>query len=170
MERTPDAVAVVFEDQELTYRELNERANQLAHYLRSSGSRAGNAGRPVSGALARAGGRHPRHPEGRRCLRAAGCGVSAAAAGSSCSPTRSVGFLVTQRRLLVSLPCCQLPDRVSGYRRREPSGLRPVESAGQRRCGRPGLRDVHLRFHRAAKRRGDSTYLHRAISCSETTT
>ncbi len=33
MERTPDAVAVVFEEQELTYRELNERANQLAHHL-----------------------------------------------------------------------------------------------------------------------------------------
>ena len=32
-ERTPDAVAVVFEQQQLTYRELNVRANQLAHYL-----------------------------------------------------------------------------------------------------------------------------------------
>ncbi len=34
VERTPDAVAVVFEDQSLTYRELNQQANQLAHYLR----------------------------------------------------------------------------------------------------------------------------------------
>jgi polyketide synthase PksJ len=32
-ERTPDAVAVVFGEQHLTYRELNVRANQLAHYL-----------------------------------------------------------------------------------------------------------------------------------------
>jgi amino acid adenylation domain-containing protein len=32
-ERQPDAVAVLFEGQRLTYRELNERANQLAHYL-----------------------------------------------------------------------------------------------------------------------------------------
>jgi amino acid adenylation domain-containing protein len=32
-ERTPDAVAVVFEDEQLTYRELNQRANQLARYL-----------------------------------------------------------------------------------------------------------------------------------------
>jgi amino acid adenylation domain-containing protein len=33
VERTPDAAAVVFESQKLTYRELNQRANQLAHYL-----------------------------------------------------------------------------------------------------------------------------------------
>ena len=37
VERTPDAVAVVFEDEQLTYRELNQRANQLAHYLVSLG-------------------------------------------------------------------------------------------------------------------------------------
>ncbi|MDC3961542.1 non-ribosomal peptide synthetase [Polyangium jinanense] len=35
--RTPDAVAVVFEDRALTYRALDERANQLAHHLRSLG-------------------------------------------------------------------------------------------------------------------------------------
>jgi len=37
VERTPDAVAVVFESEQLTYRQLNNRANQLAHYLRSLG-------------------------------------------------------------------------------------------------------------------------------------
>jgi amino acid adenylation domain-containing protein len=37
VERTPDAVAVVFEDEQLTYRELNQQANQLAHYLRKLG-------------------------------------------------------------------------------------------------------------------------------------
>jgi len=35
--RTPDAVAVVCKREQLTYRELNERANQLAHYLQSLG-------------------------------------------------------------------------------------------------------------------------------------
>ena len=35
--RTPDAVAVVDEKQQLTYRELNEKANQLAHYLQQCG-------------------------------------------------------------------------------------------------------------------------------------
>ncbi len=35
--RTPHATAVIFEDQQLTYAELNARANQLAHYLRGLG-------------------------------------------------------------------------------------------------------------------------------------
>ncbi|HEY0375499.1 MAG TPA: amino acid adenylation domain-containing protein, partial [Pyrinomonadaceae bacterium] len=36
-ERTPEAVAVLSEREEVSYRELNERANRLAHYLRSLG-------------------------------------------------------------------------------------------------------------------------------------
>ncbi|MEG4503826.1 amino acid adenylation domain-containing protein [Microcoleus sp. F6_B4] len=37
VERTPDAVALVFEGKQLTYRELNAQANQLAHYLQGLG-------------------------------------------------------------------------------------------------------------------------------------
>ncbi|HEY9693239.1 MAG TPA: amino acid adenylation domain-containing protein [Oculatellaceae cyanobacterium] len=37
VERTPDAIAVVFEHQQLTYRQLNQKANSLAHYLRKLG-------------------------------------------------------------------------------------------------------------------------------------
>lgn len=37
VERTPDAVAIVFEDKQLTYQELNNRANQLAHHLQALG-------------------------------------------------------------------------------------------------------------------------------------
>jgi amino acid adenylation domain-containing protein len=37
VERTPDAVAIVCGHASLTYRELNERANQLAHHLRRRG-------------------------------------------------------------------------------------------------------------------------------------
>ena len=37
VERTPEATAVVFGEQQLTYQELNQRANQLAHYLESLG-------------------------------------------------------------------------------------------------------------------------------------
>jgi amino acid adenylation domain-containing protein len=37
VERTPDAIAVVSEAEQLTYGELNRRANQLAHHLRALG-------------------------------------------------------------------------------------------------------------------------------------
>jgi amino acid adenylation domain-containing protein len=37
VEKTPNAIAVVFENQQLTYQELNKRANQLAHYLQTLG-------------------------------------------------------------------------------------------------------------------------------------
>ncbi|MEH2314169.1 MAG: amino acid adenylation domain-containing protein [Nostoc sp.] len=37
VQKTPDAIAVVFEEELISYRELNLRANQLAHYLQSLG-------------------------------------------------------------------------------------------------------------------------------------
>ena len=37
VEKTPNNVALVFEDQKLTYKELNSKANSLAHYLRNKG-------------------------------------------------------------------------------------------------------------------------------------
>ncbi|MEP0752187.1 amino acid adenylation domain-containing protein [Trichocoleus sp. Lan] len=37
VEKTPDAVAIVFKNQHLTYKQLNERANQLANYLQKQG-------------------------------------------------------------------------------------------------------------------------------------
>nr|VFJ66085.1 MAG: amino acid adenylation domain-containing protein [Candidatus Kentron sp. FW] len=37
VERTPEAIAVVFEDRQLTYRELNAEANRLGHYLQKLG-------------------------------------------------------------------------------------------------------------------------------------
>ncbi|BAY66407.1 amino acid adenylation [Calothrix brevissima NIES-22] len=35
--RTPDAIALVYEQERLTYQQLNQRANQLAHYLQTLG-------------------------------------------------------------------------------------------------------------------------------------
>ncbi|MBD0373583.1 MAG: amino acid adenylation domain-containing protein, partial [Pyrinomonadaceae bacterium] len=37
VERTPDATALIFDDEQVSYKELNERANQLAHYLHRLG-------------------------------------------------------------------------------------------------------------------------------------
>ncbi|MFP5262227.1 MAG: amino acid adenylation domain-containing protein, partial [Blastocatellia bacterium] len=36
-EKSPDALAVISEEEQVTYKELNERANQVGHYLRSMG-------------------------------------------------------------------------------------------------------------------------------------
>ncbi|HEY7122624.1 MAG TPA: amino acid adenylation domain-containing protein [Ktedonobacterales bacterium] len=41
VERTPDALAVVFGEAYLSYRELNRKANQLAHHLKHQGVRPG---------------------------------------------------------------------------------------------------------------------------------
>ena len=38
VERAPENIAVTFQNEKLTYRELNERANQLAHYLKRRGA------------------------------------------------------------------------------------------------------------------------------------
>nr|MDJ0747294.1 amino acid adenylation domain-containing protein [Xenococcaceae cyanobacterium MO_167.B27] len=37
VKRAPDQIALIFEGQQITYRELNYRANQLAHYLQKQG-------------------------------------------------------------------------------------------------------------------------------------
>jgi amino acid adenylation domain-containing protein len=37
VERSPDNIAAIFGDEQLTYRELNQRANQLAHHLQTLG-------------------------------------------------------------------------------------------------------------------------------------
>ena len=37
VERTPDAVALIFAEQQMTYQELNRRSNQLAHHLQRLG-------------------------------------------------------------------------------------------------------------------------------------
>lgn len=42
VEKTPDNIAVVFEDQKLTYKELNEKANSLAYYLKKNGLKKHN--------------------------------------------------------------------------------------------------------------------------------
>ncbi|HSE18773.1 MAG TPA: amino acid adenylation domain-containing protein [Pyrinomonadaceae bacterium] len=42
VEQQPDAVAAVFNDEQLSYTELDRRSNQLAHYLKDAGVRAGD--------------------------------------------------------------------------------------------------------------------------------
>ncbi|KOA72793.1 hypothetical protein ACR53_18420, partial [Bacillus stratosphericus] len=37
VQENPDAIAVVYEDEEWSYKEVQEQANQLAHYLQKRG-------------------------------------------------------------------------------------------------------------------------------------
>ncbi|HEX3045685.1 MAG TPA: amino acid adenylation domain-containing protein [Bacillota bacterium] len=42
VKRTPEGRAVIFEDDSITFRELDEKSNQVAHYLREKGIRTGD--------------------------------------------------------------------------------------------------------------------------------
>ena len=104
--RTPDAIAVAFEEQRLTYHDLNSRANQLAHYLRGfgigPGARVGvfmhRSHEVLVGLLGvlKAGGAYvlldPAYPAERLAFMADDSGVR---------------VLLTQRSLLETLPSCQ---------------------------------------------------------------
>ena len=79
--QAPEAVAVVYQDQRLSYGELNARANKLAHHLIALGVRPDQ---PVAICVARSVAMVVGDPQGGRGVPAAGPGLStgAAAAGS----------------------------------------------------------------------------------------
>ena len=81
VERTPDAVAVVFEHQKLTYRELNIRANQLAHYSKKARRWTRSAGGDLRGTFAGDDDRAAWYSQSRRRLCAVGSGVSGRTTG-----------------------------------------------------------------------------------------
>ncbi|KAB8334016.1 amino acid adenylation domain-containing protein [Scytonema tolypothrichoides VB-61278] len=104
VDQTPDAVAVVYEDQKLTYRELNARANKLAHHLQNLGVKPEmlvgisiqRSVELVVGlvAILKAGGAYvpldPTYPKERLCLML-----------EDAQPQ----LLLTQQHLLEQLPC-----------------------------------------------------------------
>jgi amino acid adenylation domain-containing protein/non-ribosomal peptide synthase protein (TIGR01720 family) len=105
VERTPDAIAIVCDDERLTYAELNRRANQLAHHLQTLGVGpeivvgicVTRSVKMVVGALGilKAGGAYapidPTYPGERIAFMVEDAGAP---------------VLLTERRLLESLPAC----------------------------------------------------------------
>ncbi|HLK58956.1 MAG TPA: amino acid adenylation domain-containing protein, partial [Chthonomonadaceae bacterium] len=162
VERTPDAIALVFEKQQLTYRELNARANRLAHLLRAQGvGPDGLVGlhlhrsvEMVVGILAvlKAGGAYvpfdPTYPSERLAFMLADAGVP---------------LLLTQRALEGSLPPTStpiLPIEEAEYAARELSETNPaVEVSGTNLAymiytsGSTGQPKGALNTHRAIRNR-----------------
>jgi len=104
VERTPDRLALIFKDQRLTYKELNGRANQLAHYLRLQGvcastpvglflERSANMIVALLGILKAGGAYVPLHPD-----------LPKARLSQQFSITQAPLFLITQESLAGRLP------------------------------------------------------------------
>ena len=154
VERTPGSVAVMFEGTQLTYRQLNLHANQVAHYLKRLGIGAGmrvaiyleRSLELVTGLLGilKTGAAYvpldPAYPQERLAFM-----LEDSQIGGDTDPKASAGRIA----------------RTEGHR--SLSGCRPgsnparerSESGRERVPRRCRLRDLHLRVHRKAEGRRD---------------
>ena len=73
VELNPSAIAVVFAGQELTYQQLNTKANQLGHYPTKSRSRSRSLGRDMCRTFPRDDSRDIRNTESGWSLRTVRC-------------------------------------------------------------------------------------------------
>jgi amino acid adenylation domain-containing protein len=103
--RTPDAVALVFEDRQLSYAEVNARANQLAHRLRALGV-AGEV--PVAICLERS----MELVVGMLAILKAG---GAYLPLDPASPTERLAYILRDAGVRVALSSERLADRLSGH-------------------------------------------------------
>ena len=150
-QRTPDAAALVWGAEELTYRELDARANRLAHHLAGLGvgpeSRVGlRVERSVENVVATL-----------AVLKAGGCCVPV----DTSYPAERMELMLADSGVRVLLSdgrarrpggAPRHPSRPGGGGARRRAGSR---SAGERVGGEPGLRLLHQREHGAAQGRDD---------------
>ena len=147
----PDAVAVVHEEEQLTYSALNRQANQLGHYLRKLG-----VGPEVRVGLyverqSRHGGGGAGNPEGWWRVCAVGSGVSAGTAavyGGTHTHAVAGGATVGSGWILHIRSHGHVPGgSARDYKRR--AGRKPRRDPGK---GESGLHSFYLRIDGAAER------------------
>ncbi len=151
VDRSPDRVAVTFEDRQLSFRELNGRSNQLALHLRDLGVGPDvlvgvcveRSLEMVVGLLAilKAGGAYvpidPSYPAHRISFMLNDSGAS---------------VLLAQRNRIEALAELKaIPDCRVGYRELDGNRAEHREPAGRRHGRESGLCDFHLWLHRPAK-------------------
>ena len=154
VERTPEAAALVFGDQRLSYCELNSRANQLAHYLRRLGVGPDDLvavymDRSLDLVVAAL-----RDTQGRRGLPADGSGLPARSARFHAPGFGREGADYAKGPVRATAPARGRGDLPGPGRAASRRGEchQPVLRDHSRQ---PCLRDLHLGLHRTAQRRPD---------------
>ena len=144
--QTPDRPVAVTEGGQLTYRELNAQANQVAHYLKALGCRPGDLVGLCVGA--------PAMVVGLLGILKAG-GVCTARPGvprdrlAHYVQDSAMPVLLTQQRLLSRLRTLPAPFAWTVIGRRSRGTARTTRESARPR--RSGVRHLHLGFHRQAQ-------------------
>ena len=157
--RTPGAAAVIFEGTEVSYAELNARANRLARYLVSLGA---GPERLVAVAV-------PRSAEMIVAVLAVLKAGAAYVPVDPAYPADRIAYMLADARPVAVLTTAaagqDLPDgtprvalddpaAITAVSRLADGNLAAAERPGQLAAVQPGLRDLHLRLARLPERRG----------------